>query len=253
MSRKLSIITNLTLVMLAVFTTAQSTYAQDAEALLSQLCGKVEAPDRDAEQLAQAYEKAVDYLLPLMSAEDVGSRYRHQITLQDIGSHASRPGAETERSTLAQVLCGKIETAEVPAAVRNWFILQLERIGKDESVKTLTNLLSSEDRELRDCARRALEKNPSDAAAQSLERAMKQASDPAWKAALINSLQQRFEIETVVKQSTALKENAAAMADILKKGDGVIEKFSSIGCHCFIKKPFLIFCFFAGRGGRGTA
>jgi len=217
------------LMMLAVHTTAQGTYAQDMEALLNQLCGRVEAPKRNAEQLAQAYEKAVDYLLPLMSSDDVGSRYRHQITLQDIGAHASRPGAETERSTVAQVLCRKIETAEIPAAVRNWFVLQLERIGRDESVKTLTNLLSSEDKELRDCARRALEKNPSDAAKQSLERAIKQASEPAWKAALTNSLQQRFEIETVARQNTALQENAAALADVLKKGDGPVQIITAQG------------------------
>jgi HEAT repeat protein len=163
--------------------------------------------------LAQAYEKAIDYLLPLMSAEDVGSRYRHQITLQDIGSYASRPGAETERRILAGVLCRKIETGEMPATVRNWFVLQIERIGKDESVKTLTNLLSSEDEDLRDYARRALEKNPSDAAMKSLQQAAKQARDPAWKAALANSIRQRSKFETIEK-------NVAVLAGTLKKGAG---------------------------------
>ena len=213
MSSKLLIIMNFTMVILALFATTQSAHAQDTAELLNQLCGKAEAPRRSTEQLAQAYEKAIDYLLPLMSADDVGSRYQNQITLQDIGSHASRPGAETERRTLARVLCRKIETAEMPATVRNWFVLQIERIGKEESVRTLTRLLSSEDVQLRDYARRALEKNPSDAAGQSLERAMKEAKDPAWKAALTKSLQQRLEFEAVVKQSTAL-------ANILKKGAG---------------------------------
>jgi len=201
------------MVILILHTTTQSVSAQDADVLLNQLCGKVEAPKRSAEQLAQAYEKAINYLIPLMSADDVGSRYQNQIALQDLGSHASRPGAEIERRTLARVLCGKIETAEIPATVRNWFVLQIERIGKEESVRTLTKLLSSEDKELRDYARRALEKNPSDAAMQSLERAMKEAADPAWKAALTNSLQQRAKFEMVVAQSTAL-------ANILKKGVG---------------------------------
>jgi len=213
MSSKLSIIMNFTMVILALFATTQSTHAQDTSELLNQLCGKAEAPRRSTEQLAQAYEKAIDYLLPLMSADDIGSRYQNQITLQDIGSHASRPGAETERRTLARVLCRKIETAEMPATVRNWFVLQIERIGKDESVRTLTKLLSSEDKELRDYARRALEKNPSDAAGQSLERAMKEAKDPAWKAALAKSLQQRSDFEAAAAQSTTL-------ANILKRGDG---------------------------------
>lgn len=213
MSSKLSIITNLIMVTLVILASTQSAEAQDTEDLLKQLCGKVETPKRNAEQLAQAYEKAINYLMPLMSADDVGSRYQYQITLQDIGSHASRPGAETERRTLASVLCRKIETTEMTATVRNWFVLQIERIGKEESVKTLTKLLSSEDKELRDYARRALEKNPSDAAARSLEDAMKEAADPAWKAALAKSLRQRAEFEVVARQSTAL-------ANILDKWDG---------------------------------
>ena len=220
MSRKLSIITNLIMVILALLTTAQNTYAQDMDELLSQLSGKAEAPARNAEQLAQAYEKAVDYLLPLMSADDVGSRYQYQITLQNICSYATRPGAETERRTLAIVLCRKIETTKMLPTVSNWFVLQLQRIGKDESVKTLTKLLSSEDKALRDYARRALEKNPSDAAMQSLERAMEKANDPARKAALINSLQ-RSEFETVVKQDQVLERSAEVTTkNILKQSAG---------------------------------
>jgi len=201
------------MVIFILFGTTQCADAQDTDVLLKQLCGKAEAPNRNAEQLAQAYEKAINYLMPLMSADDVGSRYKNQIVLQDIGSHASRPGAETERRTLASVLCRKIETAEMPATVRNWFVLQIERIGKDESVRTLTRLLSNEDKELRDYARRALEKNPSNAALRSLERSMKEAKDQAWKAALNNSLKQRSEFEAAAAQS-------AALANILKKGTG---------------------------------
>lgn len=220
MSRKLSIITNLMVVILIFLTTARNAYAQDMDVLLNQLCGKAETPNRNAEQLAQAYEKAIDYLLPLMSADDVGSRYQYQIALQNISSYASRPGAETERRALAIVLCRKIETADMPATVRNWFVLQLERIGKDESVKTLTNLLLSQDKELRDYARRALEKNPSDAALQSLEQALKQAGDSAWKAAFANSIRQRSEFETVVKQNQVLEQSAEVITSTLKKGSG---------------------------------
>jgi HEAT repeat protein len=220
MSRKLSIITNLIVVTLVLLTTTQSLYAQDMDELLNQLSGKAEAPARNAEQLSQAYEKAVDYLLPLMSADDVGSRYQYQITLQNICSYASRPGAENERRAVAIVLCGKVETAEMPATVRNWFVLQLQRIGKDESVKTLTDLLSSEDKELRDYARRALEKNPSDDAMQSLEQAMKQAKDLTWKTALISSLQQRSKFETVVKQNQILEQSAEVTTNILKQSAG---------------------------------
>jgi len=218
MSGRLLKIMNLTIGILIVFAVAQGAYGQSAEELVNQLRGKAQAPERNAEQMAQAYQKAVDYLLPLMSADDVGSRYDYQIALQDMGSYAARPGAEAEREALARVLCRTVETAEMPAVVRNWFVLQLERIGKDESVKTLTNLLSSQDKELRDYARRALEKNPSSAAMQSLERAQNEAKDPVWKAALLHSLQERSQFETTATRVAMLQQNAAVMVNTLKKG-----------------------------------
>ena len=155
--------------------------------------------------------------MPLMSADDVASRYQHQIALQDMGSHAARPGAETQREALSRVLCRTVETAEMPAEVRNWFVLQLERIGKDESVKTLTNLLSSQDKELRDYARRALVKNPSQDAMQSLDLALKEAKDPAWRAALARSLIERSQMDATSRPSLALDEGILVMRDVLKK------------------------------------
>ena len=210
---------SLMMVSLVFHTATQSICAQDMDVLLNQLQGKVEAPQRNAEQLAQAYEKAIDYLLPLMSADDIGSRYQHQITLQDMGSHASRPGAETERRILASVLCRKIEAAEMPSTVRNWFVLQVERIGKDESVETLMNLLSSNDKELRDYARRALVKNPSQAALRSLERALKQAEDSEWKNTLLQSLAERSRTDAAGGSAAALEKAAAIITDSLKKSD----------------------------------
>lgn len=72
------------LVGLSIVTAA---HAQTGEQLVAQLTGKAQGPARDAAQWAQAYQKAVDYLLPLMSAEDVGSRYAPQILLQRSGAH----------------------------------------------------------------------------------------------------------------------------------------------------------------------
>ncbi len=240
MSSKLSTITSLVVVVFVFLAAAQNACAQSAEELLNQLCGRAEALNRNAEQMAQAYQAAIDYLLPLMSADDVGSRYNHQITLQNMGSYAARPDADAEREALARVLCRTIETAEMPATVRNWLVLQLERIGKDESVKTLTNLLSSQDKELRDYARRALEKNPSSAAMRSLEQGLKEAREPAWKIALLHSLGQRPELEVISALGPALQDkdpqvvaaavsalaearcpqNAGVLTDFLKKASG---------------------------------
>ena len=94
MTRNLLRISVVAMATFALFVIAAPAHAQGTDELLQQLCGKAEAPAHDAAQLAQAYQKAVDHLLPLMSAEDVGSRYAPQIVLQDMGSHAARPGAE---------------------------------------------------------------------------------------------------------------------------------------------------------------
>ncbi len=220
MSNKLSVIKNLAVVIVVVLATGSGAYAQDGEQLVNQLRGKAEAPTRSAEQMAQAYQEAVNYLLPLMSAEDVASRYEPQIALQDMGSHAARPGAEAEREALARVLCRTVETAEMPATVRHWFVLQIERIGKDESVETLTNLLSNQDKELRDYARRALEKNPSRAASQSLVKAAKEAADPAWKDALNHSVKERSQMRTTSSSRAGLESEIRALGTVLKKGFG---------------------------------
>ena len=167
MTFRLSII-NILIILLTLFAVTTNIHAQDMEELLNQLTGKAQAPQRNPAQLAQAYQKAIDYLLPLMSADDVGSRYNYQITFQDLGSHASRSGAETERQTLAKVMIQTLEQAEMPATVRHWFVLQLERIGKGESVPALTKMMSSEDKHLCDYARKALEKNPDPSATDAL-------------------------------------------------------------------------------------
>ena len=79
---------------------------------MAQLTGKAQGPAREAAQLTEAYQKAVDYLLPLMSAENVGSRYAPQILLQDMGSYAARPGAEAQRLALATVHGQNARTGE---------------------------------------------------------------------------------------------------------------------------------------------
>ncbi len=192
------------IVLLGLLVMVTSVQAQDRADLVRQLTGKAEAPARDADQLAQAYQQAIDYLLPLMSAEDVSSRYEYQIMLQDMGSHASRPGAEAERAVLARVLSDKLEKGQMPDTVRNWFVLQIERIGKGESVQALARLLSSSDRHLRDYARRALEQSPDPSATEALLKELASAQDAAWKIGLINALGQRRAEEAVEPIAAAL-------------------------------------------------
>ncbi len=194
----------LLLALLAVLTAASTAPAQDMETLLAQLRGKADAPTRSAAQLKTAYLKAIDHLLPLMSAEDVGSRYAHQIALQDMGSHASRLGAELERKTLAEAMIATLDSAEMPDTVRHWFVLQLERIGKGESVPALAKLMFAEDAHLRDYARRALEQNPDPGATDALLEELARADDATWKIGLINALGRRGATKAVEPIGKAL-------------------------------------------------
>ncbi len=177
------------LVGLSIVTAAQ---AQTGEELVAQLTGKAKEPTVNTGSWTEAYQKAVDYLLPLMSAENVTSRYAYQIQLQDMGSYAARPGAEAQRLALAEVMVKILQRqAEMDNTVRNWFILQLERIGKAESVPLLAKLMSDEDVNTRDYARRALEMNPDPSATDALLKELADAQDADWKIGLMNALGNR--------------------------------------------------------------
>ena len=197
MNNKSSIIITLVMVTLALFAFPGIVQSQEGMDLINQLTGKAEAPARNAEQLTEAYQKAIDFLMPYMTAENVASQYDPQIALQNLGSYASRPGAELERQTLAKVMVKTLEEKEMPNTLRNWFVLQLQRMGKGESVPALTKLLSNKDKHLRDYARRALEQNPDPSASDVLLKELQSASESTWKIGLINSLGQR-KVETAV-------------------------------------------------------
>lgn len=212
MRSKLSSIARCGIIFAVLLSTTAGAQAQGGADLVRQLTGEAEAPARDVAQLAQAYRSAINYLMPLMSADDVPSRYNYQIMLQDMGSHAARPGAEAERRTLAEAMIETLDRASMPDTVRHWFVLQLERIGKDESVPVLVKLMSADDAHLRDYARRALEKNPDSSATEALLKELASAQDAAWKIGLINSLGQRRAEEAVEPISAALDDSDPPVA-----------------------------------------
>ncbi|NLH16107.1 MAG: hypothetical protein GX455_05980, partial [Phycisphaerae bacterium] len=200
-------------VILVGLSIAMSAYAQTDEELVAQLTGKAKGPTRDAGQWMEAYQKAVDYLLPLMSAENVNSRYNYQIMLQDMGSYTTRPGAEAQRLVLAQVMVKTLEQhTEMENTVRNWFVLQLERIGKAESVPLLAKLMSDQDENTRDYARRALEKNPDSSATDVLLKELANAKEPRWKIGLIDALGNRHASSAVKPLTQALGDSELDVA-----------------------------------------
>jgi HEAT repeat protein len=135
--------------------------------------------------------QTVDELIPGLSADRVEDRYDYQMKLQALALNAARPGAESDRVELAKILAARATDPYVPAPARVWLVRQLEYIGGAESVKTLTVLLGSSDVDVRDCARRALERNPAPAATKSLRDALKHGGSASWELGLIHSLGER--------------------------------------------------------------
>ncbi len=148
-------------------------------------------------QETKSIEQSVDKLIPRLAATNVSDRYAAQMDLQALAVNSGRPGAKSERTEMAKVLATKAGDASVPQPARVWFVRQLEYIGDTESIAILTSLLSGQDAELKECARRALEKNPAPAAGEVLRKTLQQGGDAAWKIGLIRSLGERADAKAV--------------------------------------------------------
>jgi len=173
---------------------------------------------------AADYQQAVNDLIPRLAAETVGDRYDAQMRLQDLASQASKPGNAAEREALGRVLASRAADASVPQPARVWIIRQLEYMGREEAVDALGRLLNDPDAELREVARRALEKNPAPTAGQPLWVALEKVAtdrEPAavaWKIGLINSLAQRRDTSAVGLIVPRLREPETARAAALALG-----------------------------------
>ena len=164
-------------------------------------------------------EQTVNELVPALAAPTVRDRYAAQMELQNLAVKAARPGAEVERSDLAKVLAAKAADPSVPQPARVWIVRQIEYIGAAECVTSLALLLNGQDPELKECARRALEKNPAPEAGDVLRTALDQVGDPNWKIGLIRSLGEREDAKAVdlIKPCLGGKETAVAAASALAK------------------------------------
>ena len=164
-------------------------------------------------------EQSINDLIPRLAAAKVEDRYSAQMELQQLASNASRPSAETERAELAKLLAAKATDPAVPQPARVWIVRQIEYIGAAESVAALTTLLKDQDAELKECARRALEKNPAPAATESLRAALTQGGDSRWVTGLIQSLGERGDAQSVslIAPSLGQPETSFAAAAALGK------------------------------------
>jgi HEAT repeat protein len=159
---------------------------------------------------AADYASTVQDLIPKLANANVRDRYDAQMQLQDLASQSSRPGHAAEREALGKVLAAKAADVTVPQPARVWIVRQLEYMGQAEAVPALNQLLNGDEAELRECARRALEKNPAGEAATCLRQALAKATDTAWKTGLLNSLGERMDAGAVTLISKCLADAALA-------------------------------------------
>ncbi|MCF7708199.1 MAG: hypothetical protein K9N52_04795 [Verrucomicrobia bacterium] len=158
----------------------------------------------------------IEELVPRLSDKDVSARYEPQMAVQEIVLNAARPGAEAERAKVAGILAAKVVDDSIPMPARVWLVRQLQYIGAGEAVDALAELLKSDSDRLRECARRALEKNPSAAAAKTLRAALKKGGERRWVIGLVNSLSELEDAKAVPLISERLQDpellNEAAQA-----------------------------------------
>ena len=157
-------------------------------------------------------EQTVNDLIPKLAAEKVEDRYAAQMELQGIAHNAARPDADAERAEVAKILAAKATDAAVPQPARIWMVRQLEYTGSAESVTALTALLAGQDAELKECARRALEKNPDPGATVSLHTALEKGGETPWRIGLIQSLGERGDAKSTALIAPCLKSKETALA-----------------------------------------
>jgi len=167
---------------------------------------------------AADFSQAVNDLIPRLAGSDVGARYAAQMELQELAANSSRPGRGADRVALSRVLAEKVADASVPQPARVWMVRQLEYMGGAEAIDALTIVMNGNDVELRECARRALEKNPNRSAIAKLRSALEAAQDTPWKIGLIHSLGQRADARSVDLIAKHLNDNATATAAALALG-----------------------------------
>ncbi|MBI5864066.1 MAG: HEAT repeat domain-containing protein, partial [Planctomycetes bacterium] len=133
------------------------------------------------------YQKSVDALIPGLAAEQIPDREQPQRELERLSNEAGRPGAEPQRDALCAAMIRRLGP-DTPNATRLWILRKLEIIGTDACVPTLSACLEEADSELRDAARRTLQRFGTPTALNALAAALDRAKDPEWKVALLNAL-----------------------------------------------------------------
>ncbi|RME91720.1 MAG: hypothetical protein D6766_11375, partial [Verrucomicrobia bacterium] len=153
-------------------------------------------------------------LLPRLGDQDLKVRYEAKMDLQRLCLAAAAPGHEAERQPLALWLADQALRRDADRLVRLWLLRQIEYIGRAETLPALAALLQDEDPEVRECARRALERNPAPDAVRvlldALAGALESGADARWRIGLVHSVGLRAAGSAVADRCVPLLERALA-------------------------------------------
>ena len=194
-------------------------------ALVQELKGLTPAKQRTADQLRADCDKALTYLLDLLAASPGSSRQRYYLAdLEAICLRAGRPGAEGDRKAVCNVLLARL-ASETDKSRRLLLTDMLQHVGAGESVAVLGRLLADRDGEIRQAALRALQANPSKAAADEIRKSLFSAVTDPWRVSTINALgyrRDRLSVEALGKLLARGRSESAsvAAADALAKIGG---------------------------------
>ena len=127
---------------------------------------------------------------------------------QELCWKAAAPGHEPERLEACRLMTTALGEKQTPAQTKVWFLRQLERIGRGESVAATAKELAATDSQVRESAIRALANNPDPAANVALLSTLKTVPEAAARVPLINALGFRREATSVAELGELLRQPA---------------------------------------------
>ncbi len=161
-------------------------------------------PDLKGKTLQQTF----DELLPGLSAGKSEAQQKWQNLCFELGA----PGNEAQRAEACKLMAGKLGP-QTPNPARLWLLKQLERIGREECVESVSAILNDKDQLVRDAAVRCLANNPAPQATGKLLAALPAAEGKA-RVGLLNALGRRGDrtaTDAVAKELTN-SDSAVAIA-----------------------------------------
>jgi HEAT repeat protein len=149
-------------------------------------------------------EQTLNELLPRMGEQDAQQKW------QNICFQLGAPGNEEMRLEACKLMAARIGP-DTPKEARVWLLKQLERIGREECVQTVTAAMSDKDELVRDAAVRCLANNPSPGATTALLARMGKAEGKA-KIGVLHALAHRGDPGAVADVAKLLNDSDATVA-----------------------------------------